>query len=75
MSAPPKSEDEDGEPIADKIERLTKELFAHFDESARLEQIVRDSTGAPRCLSGGAYNVRGASRADSRWKYVKLEDA
>ncbi|HVA08568.1 MAG TPA: N-6 DNA methylase, partial [Acidimicrobiales bacterium] len=31
----------DGEPIADKIERLTKELLAHFDESARMEQIVR----------------------------------
>lgn len=30
------------EPIADKIERLTKELFTHFDESARLDQIVRD---------------------------------
>ena len=35
------SADDDGEPIADKIERLTKELFAHFDESARLEQAVR----------------------------------
>lgn len=29
------------EPIAEKIERLTKELFAHFEESARLEQEVR----------------------------------
>ncbi len=35
------TDDSDGEPIADKIERLTKELFAHFDESARLEKIVR----------------------------------
>ena len=34
-------DDQDGEPIADKIDRLTKELFAHFDESARLEQFVR----------------------------------
>jgi type I restriction enzyme M protein len=34
--------DKDEEPIAEKIDRLTKELFAHFDESARLEQIVRD---------------------------------
>ena len=33
--------DEDAEPIADKIDRLTKELLAQFDESARLEQIVR----------------------------------
>ena len=24
-----------------QIDRLTKELFAHFDESARLEQVVR----------------------------------
>jgi type I restriction enzyme M protein len=30
-----------GEPIAEKIERLTKELFAHFEESARLEKEVR----------------------------------
>ncbi|MFI5488956.1 type I restriction-modification system subunit M [Micromonospora echinaurantiaca] len=29
------------EPIAAKIERLKKELYAHFDESARLEQLVR----------------------------------
>jgi type I restriction enzyme M protein len=29
------------EPIAEKIGRLTKELFAHFDESARLEKEVR----------------------------------
>lgn len=34
-------EDADDEPIADKIARLTKELFTHFDESARLEQVVR----------------------------------
>jgi type I restriction enzyme M protein len=32
---------DDDELIADKIERLAKELLAHFDESARLEQIVR----------------------------------
>jgi type I restriction enzyme M protein len=31
----------DDEPIADKIYRLTKVLFAHFDESARLEQVIR----------------------------------
>ncbi|MGH3319260.1 MAG: type I restriction-modification system subunit M [Streptosporangiaceae bacterium] len=34
--------DEDDEPIADKIARLTKELYAHFDESARQEKIVRE---------------------------------
>lgn len=34
--------DSDGEPIAEKIERLTKELYAHFDESARLEKVVRE---------------------------------
>jgi type I restriction enzyme M protein len=33
--------DDDGEPIAEKIERLTKELLTHFDQSARLEQEVR----------------------------------
>jgi type I restriction enzyme M protein len=31
----------DDEPIADKIARLTKELYTHFDESARLEREVR----------------------------------
>ncbi len=36
------TDDSDDEPIAEKIDRLTKELFAHFDESARLEQLVRD---------------------------------
>lgn len=35
-------DDADDEPISEKIERLTKELFAHFDESARLEQVVRE---------------------------------
>lgn len=36
----PEAED-DGEPIDEKIDRLTKELFAAFDESARLEKVVR----------------------------------
>jgi len=30
------------EPAADKVERLTKDLLASFDESARLERAVRD---------------------------------
>ncbi|MBF6070024.1 type I restriction-modification system subunit M [Nocardia farcinica] len=34
--------EDDGEPIHDKIQRLTKELVAIFDESARLEKVVRD---------------------------------
>jgi type I restriction enzyme M protein len=34
-------DDSDDEPIADKIGRLTKELFTHFEESARLEKVVR----------------------------------
>ena len=38
-------EDGDGELIADKIERLTKELLACFDESGRLEQLVRAKLG------------------------------
>jgi type I restriction enzyme M protein len=45
MSPPPACaadvDDGDDEPIADKIARLTKELYSHFDESARLEQEVR----------------------------------
>jgi type I restriction enzyme M protein len=31
----------DGEPIDQKIQRLTKELLAQFDESARMEKVVR----------------------------------
>jgi type I restriction enzyme M protein len=34
-------DDADAEPIPDKITRLTKDLYAHFEESARLEQAVR----------------------------------
>ncbi len=34
-------DDSGAEPIAEKIERLTRELFAHFEESARLEKEVR----------------------------------
>jgi type I restriction enzyme M protein len=39
---------DDGEPIEDKIERLTKELFEQFDESARLEKTVREQLGRIR---------------------------
>jgi type I restriction enzyme M protein len=35
------TDDGDDEPVAEKIDRLTRGLFAHFDESDRLEQIVR----------------------------------
>lgn len=35
-------EDLDAEPVEERIARLTKELFAHFDESARLEVVVRE---------------------------------
>lgn len=34
-------EDEDDEPLPEKIERLKKELYAQFEESARLEREVR----------------------------------
>ncbi|USQ75657.1 type I restriction-modification system subunit M [Ornithinimicrobium cryptoxanthini] len=37
--------EDDGEPIEEKIERLTQELFAQFDESARLEAEVREHLG------------------------------
>lgn len=37
----PEQED-DGEPLPEKIERLTGELLAAFDESARLEKVVRE---------------------------------
>ncbi|MEZ0115151.1 type I restriction enzyme M protein [Catenulispora sp. EB89] len=38
-------DDGDDEPIAEKIDRLTAELFAQFDESARLEAVVREQLG------------------------------
>jgi type I restriction enzyme M protein len=34
-------EDDDIDAIAERIERLTKEILAHFDESSRLEQEIR----------------------------------
>jgi len=40
--------EDDGEHIGDKIERLTKELFEQFDNSARLEKIVREQLGRVR---------------------------
>jgi type I restriction enzyme M protein len=39
------AEDPDAEPVADRIARLTKELFAQFEESARLEAAVREQLG------------------------------
>jgi type I restriction enzyme M protein len=33
--------EQDGEPIDDKIARLTEELYAEFDEGRRLEEVVR----------------------------------
>ncbi|MFE0021471.1 type I restriction-modification system subunit M [Amycolatopsis sp. NPDC059021] len=35
----------DAEPVDEKIERLTKQLYAHFDESALLEKVVREQLG------------------------------
>jgi len=37
--------EDDGEPIEDKIERLTKDLFEQFDESSRQEKVVREQLG------------------------------
>ena len=41
-AAAPGTEDE---PAADQVERLTKELFAQLEESARLDQVVRAELG------------------------------
>jgi type I restriction enzyme M protein len=38
-------EDPEAEPIVDRLSRLTKELYIHFDESARLEAVVRHQLG------------------------------
>ena len=37
--------EDDGEPLDEKIERLTKELFEAMDESARLDAVVRERLG------------------------------
>jgi len=37
--------EDDGEPIEEKIARLSKELFAQFDESERLAAVVREQLG------------------------------
>ena len=34
--------EDDGEPVDEKIARLSKDLLAALDESARLEKIVRE---------------------------------
>ena len=36
---------DDGEPIDQKIERLSEELFTQFDESERLAKVVREQLG------------------------------
>jgi type I restriction enzyme M protein len=45
VGAPEVEEDPDAEPVEARIERLTKELFAHMDESARLDAVVREQLG------------------------------
>ncbi|MGI8792264.1 MAG: type I restriction-modification system subunit M [Acidimicrobiales bacterium] len=37
---------DDGEPIEEKIERLTNELLEHLDESARLDKAIREQLGS-----------------------------
>ena len=37
--------EDDGEPLEEKIDRLTVELLVQFEESARLEQVVREQLG------------------------------
>jgi len=44
----PAAED-DGEPTADKVQRLTKELLGALDESARLDGVVREQVERLRC--------------------------
>jgi len=40
--------EDDGEPIEQKLERLTKELYAQFEESERLAAVVREQLGSIR---------------------------
>lgn len=37
--------EDDGEPLEEKIQRLTKELLEQMDESARLDSVVREKLG------------------------------
>jgi type I restriction enzyme M protein len=37
--------EDDGEPIEEKIARLSKELFEQLDESERLAAVVREQLG------------------------------
>ena len=37
--------EDDGEPLDDKIQRLTEDLIAAMDESARLDTVVREQLG------------------------------
>lgn len=39
------AEDPDAESAEAKVERLTKELFVHFEEAGRLEAVVREQVG------------------------------
>ncbi|MFD8703775.1 type I restriction-modification system subunit M [Kitasatospora sp. NPDC059648] len=38
-------DDPDAEPVEERVARLTKELFAQLDESARLDMVVREQLG------------------------------
>ena len=40
--------EDDGEPLEQKIERLTKELYAQFEESERLAKVVKEQLGRVR---------------------------
>lgn len=40
--------EDDGEPIDEKMARLSKALLEAFDESARLERVVREQLGRLR---------------------------
>ena len=40
MGAP--TAEDDGEPVDEKIARLTQDLLAALDESARLDEVVRE---------------------------------
>ncbi|RFS81435.1 SAM-dependent DNA methyltransferase [Actinomadura spongiicola] len=39
-------EDPDAEPVEERVARLTKELFAQLDESARLDAVLRERMGS-----------------------------
>ena len=65
--------EDDGEPIEEKIERLTKELFAQFDESARLERGRARAAGRLAMTDRREVRDRATSRGRGRRLTARID--